>query len=30
MTNPASPVFGSSDEDIEVEIRRALFILGAD
>ena len=30
VTNPASPVFGSSDEDIELEIRRALFILGAD
>lgn len=29
VTNPASPVFGSSDEDIEVEIRRALFILDA-
>ncbi len=29
VTNPVSPVFGSSGEDVEIEIRRALFILGA-
>jgi hypothetical protein len=30
VTNPASPLFGSSDDDVEVEVRRALFLLGVD
>jgi hypothetical protein len=30
VTNPASVLYGSSDEDVEVEVRRALFILGVD
>jgi hypothetical protein len=30
VTSPASPVFGPLDDDIQLEIRRALFILGVD
>lgn len=30
VTNPASPLFGSSDEEVEGEVTRALFLLGAD
>ena len=30
ITDPASPLFGESDADVEVEVRRVLVTLGAD
>jgi hypothetical protein len=30
VTNPTSPLFGSSDPEVEVAVRRVLFTLGAD
>jgi hypothetical protein len=30
VTNPASPLFGAADEEIEVAVRRVLFTLGSD
>jgi hypothetical protein len=30
LTNPVSPLFGTSDEQVDMEVRRALFTLGSD
>ncbi len=30
ITEPSSPLFGASEDAVEMEVRRALFILGAD
>jgi hypothetical protein len=30
VSNPSSPLFGSSDADVEIEVQRALFLLGVD
>jgi hypothetical protein len=30
VSNPSSPLFGSSDIDVEIEVQRALFLLGVD
>jgi hypothetical protein len=30
VTNPASPLFGSAEEDVEIAVRRVLFMLDAD
>jgi hypothetical protein len=30
VTNPASPLFGSSDPEVEIAVRRVLFTLGSD
>ena len=30
VTNPLSPLFGQSDDEVEIEVRRVLFTLGSD